>query len=207
MKPIFSRNEEIDKIAFLNWRISKKEDIPNLFNIADGFLSAAIKLAKLSLINNRDKSADILIFAILTNANHGIELYLKAMTWTLNKIIGSEMRIEGGHNIQQIYDTVRARIKDYKGQVSLKEFDGSTLSLKEYIKELFDKIQVDKGVNMDFSRYPLNSKYESHFYVQAVGNVEIDLENFVVRFEEIHLALDNMSNFIYDQELIEGFGL
>ncbi len=85
MQPIFSRNINIDKIAFLNWRISQNSDIRNLLNLADGFLISAIELAKHCLENNEDKRADILIFPILTNANHGIELYLKSLNWTLNE--------------------------------------------------------------------------------------------------------------------------
>ncbi|HVV55193.1 MAG TPA: hypothetical protein VHC47_07710 [Mucilaginibacter sp.] len=54
---------------------------------------------------------------------------------------------------------------------------------------------------MDFSRYPFNTKYEQHFYVDIVGNVEVDLENFVSRFEIIHQNLENLWSFLYDQEL------
>ncbi|WP_311952841.1 hypothetical protein [Mucilaginibacter terrae] len=200
MKPIFSRNDDVDKIAFLNWRI-EEDNILNMLNIADGFLTAAVQLAEYSLIDNTHKQADITIFAILTNANHGIELYLKAITWTLNKIIGSESRIEGSHDIEQIYKTVRAKIKKYGGQLSLKEFNNQTAGLVSYIDELYAKIKTGNNDNMDFSRYPINTKYAPHIYVSQVGNVEVDLENFVSRFKEIYEALENISSFLYHQEL------
>jgi hypothetical protein len=202
MKPVFSRNDDIDKIAFLNWRISYDDEIRNLLNMADGFMLSAIRLAKMCLINNGDKSADILIFPILTNANHGIELYLKGIMWALNKIMKSEMKIEGGHNIKQIFETVSAKVKHYKGGISLEDFKKATTELSVYIDELFNKIdatpQKDK---MDFSRYPFNNKYENHFYVDIVGNVEVDLENFVTRFESIKQTLENIADFLIYQEL------
>jgi hypothetical protein len=202
MQPIFSRNDDIDKIAFLNWRIAREDNIRNLRNLANGFMLASIRLARLCLIYNRDKTADILIFPILTNANHGIELYLKAITWTLNEIMNSGSKIEGAHNIQQIFNTVKSKIKKYKGRVSIKDFNECTAELQEYIVELFDKIKAtEKKDNMDFSRYPFNTKYEQHFYVDIVGNVEVDLENFVSRFEIIHQNLENLWSFLYDQEL------
>src|SRR4051812_34742867 len=110
-KPVFSANEDIDKSAFINWRTKKGSEILNLLNLADGFMLAAVQLAKAALTDNKQKTADITIFPMLMNANHGIELYLKAMTWILNILCGNQNRIEGSHNIKQIYDTLRSKIK------------------------------------------------------------------------------------------------
>jgi hypothetical protein len=202
MQPIFSRNEDYTKIAFLNWRIDKWSDILNMLNMADGFMRSAIELSTFALNNNDDKAADILIFPILTNANHGIELYLKALTWMLNKKMGEEIRIEGAHNIRQIYATVRSKIKKYGGGINIKDFDLETEGLHKYIEELFEKTQATaKQDKMDFSRYPFDNKYENHFYVDQIGNVEIDLENFVERFTAIHKSLKKLSDFLYHIEL------
>ncbi|WP_199119362.1 hypothetical protein [Pedobacter sp. ASV28] len=204
MKPVFSRNEDIDKMSFLNWRISKDDDIQNLINIANGYLEASIRLAKLCLITNHNKIADILIFPVLNNANHGIEIYLKAIIWTLNKILNSGERTQRGHNLKQLYRTVVSKIKSYGGGITLHEFNVSTIGLKSYIDELFETIKGgDKKDNMDFSRYPFNTNYESHFYVEKLGNVEVDLENFVERFEEIKTALDNIASYLYYDEMTD----
>ncbi|WP_152542449.1 hypothetical protein [Pedobacter sp. V48] len=206
MKPIFSRNEDIDRIAFLNWRISKDRHIQNLTNIAEGYLTAAIRLARLCLINNNDKSADIVIFPILMNANHGIEIYLKAIMWSLNVIMKSDARIDRGHNLLQLYRSVRSKIKSYGGNLTLKDFNEATAGLLNYLEELFEKTKgTDKKDNMDFSRYPFNTSYENHFYVEKFGNTEVDLENFVVRFEEISVVLDNIASFLYEHEIPEDF--
>jgi hypothetical protein len=70
------------------------------------------------------------------------------------------------------------------------------------LEELFSITKAsDKKDNMDFSRYPFNTSYESHFYVEELGNVEVDLENFVTRFEEIKIVLDNIANYLYHNEI------
>ena len=199
---IFSGNEDINKTAFLNWRTSKQEDIENMLVLAKGFLDSAVQLAKDCLNNNDDKQADILIFPILTNANHGIELYLKSLIWTLNKLLKFEFKIEGSHNIQQMYQTVEAKIKKYKDNEWVKHFKEENLNLTEYIDELFAVISVTgKKDNMDFSRYPLTNRYENHFYIDKLGNVEVDLENFIKRFERIKEVLDERASYFFYQEL------
>jgi hypothetical protein len=206
MRPIFSRNEDIDRIAFLNWRISKDTNILNLINMGDGYLLSAIRLAKLCLINNSDKTADIIIFPILMNANHGVEIYLKAIIWSLNVIIGSEDKIERGHNILKLFKSVRSKIQHYSGKISLQEFDQSMAGLAHYLNELYEKINAtDRKDNMDFSRYPFDTKYEHHFYAERLGNVEIDLENFVIRFESILKSLDHVASFLYHHEIPDQF--
>lgn len=204
MKPIFSRNVDVDKIAFLNWRTSKYSYIQNMYVLAEGYMSSALILAKKCLDNNDDKKGDMLIFPILNNANHAIELYLKAILWTLNKIIKNNAKIEGGHNIKQIYETVKSRIREYPGQVSVSDFNKQTKVLKLYIDELFKIIKaIPKNDKMDFARYPFSKNYENHFYVEALGNVEVDLENFVSQFKLISDSLEDLADFLFFQELNE----
>jgi hypothetical protein len=202
MRPIFTANDDFRKSAFLNWRTSSNADILNILVLAEGFMSSAIELARLCLQNNDDKKADMLIFPILANANHGIELYLKAFLWTLNKLMKSDRQIEGGHNIQQILQSTKARLKEYKGQSSLNDFNKETEGLEQYIDELFAMIKATpKHDKMDFARYPISDKYENHFYIDELDNIQIDLENFVNRFEKVHVALDNITSYFFYQEL------
>lgn len=176
--------------------------LPGGLRLAEGYLESSIILAKHCLLDNDDKKADIIIFPILTNANHGIELYLKALNWILNKLMNSQKKVEGSHNIQQIFQTLKSKIKSYNGNLSLKEFNSSTKELESYIDELFNKIEATSNDDkMDFSRYPFSNDYDNHFYVDAIGNVEIDLENFVSRFEIIKENLETLSDFLYYQEL------
>ncbi|MCH6233945.1 hypothetical protein [Cognataquiflexum rubidum] len=203
MKPIFSRNIDINKTAFVNWRTSKNEDIQNMLVLAEGFLTSSIELAKVALASNKDKKADIMIFPILTNANHGIELYLKSLVWTLNKLLKSENKIEEmNHDIKKILETAQKKIEQYKDQESLDFFNHQIEELQSYINELFTIIKASpKNAKMDFSRYPFDHKYLNHFYVDELGNVEIDLENLISRFEKILETLDERISYFYYQEL------
>lgn len=202
MKKFFQGNENFKKSAFLNWRTSNKEDIGNLLVLAEGFLDSSIHLIKRCLSDNDDKKADILIFPILHNANHGIELYLKTLIWTLNRLIGAELKIEGKHNIQQMFLTVRLKIKSFKDKDWLKHFDEQNKTLKEYISELCGLISgYGKGDNMDFTRYPITNKYENHFYIDKLDNVEIDLENLKDQLIQIKKSLDERVSYFFYQEL------
>jgi hypothetical protein len=202
MKPIFSGNSDYNKSAFVNWRTTRHDNIQNMLVLAKGFLLSSIELAKTSLSNNSDKKADILIFPILANANHGIELYLKAFVWTLNKLLRSQYNIEGRHNIKQILDTVQAKLTEYKDKDALNYFNNHCKELLNYIDELYIKIQaIPKQDKMDFSRYPIDDKYKNHFYIDELENVEVDLENFISRFQIILDTLDEIVSYFLDQEL------
>lgn len=202
MKKIFQGNQDHHNTAFLNWRTSSREDIGNLLVLAEGFLNSSIQLTMDCLTNNDDKKADALIFPILHNANHGIELYLKAMIWTLNRLLGTELKIEGNHNIQQMFSTVREKIKYHKGDNWLIHFDKQNNALEKYICELFNLISgYGKGDNMDFARYPITNKYENHFYIDKLDNIEIDLENLKDQLIQIKESLDERASYFFYQEL------
>lgn len=202
MSKIFIGNIDYTKSAFLNWRTSSKEDIGNLLVLANGFLTSSIQLCQACLAENNDKKADVLIFPILHNANHGIELYLKAMIWTLNRLIGNNFKIEGKHNIQQMFATIQCKIRTYKDTQWLNHFNVQNENLSEYIIELFQMISgYGKGDNMDFSRYPITDKYENHFYIDRLNNVEINLENLSERLKIIKDALDERASYFFYQEL------
>lgn len=198
MSKIFKSNKDYSKTAFLNWRTSNHEDIGNLLVLAEGFLSSSIELCRNCLINNNDKKADCLIFPILHNANHGIELYLKAMIWTLNKLLGNNLKIEGNHDIRQMFFTVQSRIESYKGIKWRQHFDKKSKPLYDYIHELFGMISSPgKGNNMDFSRYPITNKYKNHFYIDQLNNVMIDLENLEKCLIKIKETLDERASYFF----------
>lgn len=204
MDKIFQGNEDSRKSAFLNWRVSNTESIENLFVLAEGFLNSSIQLIQICLDNNDDKKADILIFPILHNLNHGIELYLKAMIWTLNSLLENKQKIEGNHNIKQMFFTVRSKIKEYKDKDWLKDFDKKNELLEKYILELFDLISgYGKGDNMDFTRYPITNKYENHFYVDRLDNIVVDLEILNEQIIKINTALEERAAYFFYQELNE----
>lgn len=204
MKAIFSYNTEVDMNAYINWRTKKYNPIQNMITIADGFMESSLILAEQCIEDNRDKKADIIIYPILFNVNHAIELYLKAILWTLNSILNNGIKVEGSHNIKQILTVVISRVEQYESEKERKtHFKKLIANLKEYINELFAKIENDvdgkKKDNMDFSRYPFDKKYEPHFYIDTFDNVVVDLENFIERFREIGQNLRQISlHYLYD---------
>jgi len=203
LKPIFSRHLDIDKMSFLNWRMESGET-RNILNLAEGYLTSAIQLSEICLFDNEDKKADILIFPILANANHALELYLKGLTIMLNEILGNSQKIEGTHNLKQLYNTLKARIKELDGQRALTELEGNFIELTEYIEELVEKIDsTPQNDKMDFARYPFTKKYENHFYIDTFENVEIDIENLKNRLEVLFEKLKSYSDYLFYNRLNE----
>lgn len=201
MKDIFARNDQhYTKLAFLNWR-TDGEDIGNLLVLADGYLSSSILLIKKCLKKNRDKKADKIIFPVLYNANHGIELYLKALTWKLNELLGNRKKIEGSHDIKQIFSVVKARIIEFGIDHRAKNFKELTKELDFYITELYSKLEEDKGKkNLDFSRYPISSDYMKHFYALEWKNIEIDLVNLLDIYQRIYDNMEDLTAYYYHEE-------
>jgi len=202
MSKIFKGNPNtFEKTAFLNWRVYQDDEIGNILSLAEGFLNSSINLLKLCVSNNEDNKADMLIFPILTNLNHGMELYLKALIWTLNKLNKSEEKFSKTHNLKTLINESLKKIKETEGDDSFKHFSQSTTELQSYISELYEKINTDgKSDNIDFSRYPITKKMKNHFYVAEKENVEIDLVHLLNVTEKILESLDDrVSYFFYDK--------
>lgn len=200
MKEVFSYNADINKTAYINWRTSHHDHIHNMIVIADGFMRSSIMLAEAALFDNWDKKADSIIYSIMFNANHAIELYLKATVWTLNILLNNQQKIEGKHDIQQILQTMVKRVNEFEtDKEKKKQFNNMINGTKMYVDELFQKLATQDGKrkkdNMDFSRYPFDQKYVPHFYITEFDNVVVDLENFVVRFKEIGDSLRQIATY------------
>lgn len=196
-KNIFSRHDDINKMAFITWRMDE-ENIVNLFNLADGYFISTQKLCNELIMNNQDKKADIVIFPILMLFNHGVELYLKGLIMTLNNQIGNNRKLDGTHNLSQLFNVLCARIKDLEGQKESNKFIDANNNLKSYIEELMMKIEpTNKNDKMDFPRYPFTKKDGNHFYVDTRSNIEIDLVNLRERTIEIIRNLEQYADYFY----------
>lgn len=87
-------NEDIDKNAYLNWRLNYHDPLQNMIAMADGYITSIKVNVEACLKNPYEKQADILIFPMLFSLNHGIELYLKATCWALNILLGYKEAIK-----------------------------------------------------------------------------------------------------------------
>lgn len=121
----------------------------------------------------------------------------------LKMLLKNEREIEGRHNIDQIYKNVKAKIKEYEGSKVMHDFESDAFGLSEYITELYNKINATfKNNKMDFSRYTFTKNRENHFYVDGFKNVEIDLENFLDRFNEIWRKLEEISDYYFYNKIL-----
>ena len=208
LKPIFSNNADIEKTAYLNWRTNHRMYLHNLGVLAEGYLNASIYLAEVALDDNDDKKADSIIFPILFNANHAIELYLKEILWCQYILLEKKQKIEGGHDLRQLFNSVSNRMDDVLQKYDFltenkKGYNSLMKNLKSYIDELYDKLMLsdqkgDPNSKMSFSRYPFSKDYQEYFYVKELQNVVVDLENFIYRFREIGDNLDRLAGFFYN---------
>ncbi|HDR4590240.1 TPA: hypothetical protein QCR33_001020 [Bacillus cereus] len=201
MRDIFSYNTDINKNAYMNWRTTRYDHIHNMIVVAEGFKDSALLLVKNILKDNTDKKADNLIFPILFNANHSIEVYLKAICWTQNLLLNKNATFEGNHNLKGLFTKVVDLENELKSG-NKEVFYEMLNNLKDYIDELYDKIERTvkdkKGNNktihdITFCRYSLNNDLEPQFYINTLDNVVVDLENFLIVFEAIFKNLDSLS--------------
>ncbi|MCS6596046.1 hypothetical protein [Bacillus cereus] len=202
MKKIFSNNPDIDKNAFMNWRTHSGDPIHNMIVVAEGFRDSALLLVKDVLKNNTDKKADNLIFPILFNANHSIEVYLKSICWTQNLLLNKSDTFNGNHNLKGLF----TKVVDLENELNIigdkSVFNKELNNLEAYIDELYEKIERTITKNngnekiiheITFCRYALTNDMEPQFYIDTFDNVVVDLENFLKIFEQIFKTLDSLS--------------
>lgn len=204
MKKIFnSRNSDIDKTAFMNWRTNPHEPIQNMNVIANGYFQSAFTLAENCLNDNSNKQADILIFPMLFSVNHAIELYTKSICWSMNILLNYNSTFKENHDIRGIGLTAKQKIKEFGFREGHEEteFNKMIINLEVYLDDLVNTI-ADNDVNnaylnIDFSRYPTNNHNEYHFYLKTYENVTLDLEYFIEIFKDINACLNSLSNYYY----------
>ncbi|MFY0782903.1 hypothetical protein AB1K18_21825 [Peribacillus simplex] len=200
MKDIFSYHTDINKNAYMNWRTNRFDHIHNMHVIAEGFMNSAITLTETCLKDNHDKKADMLIFPILFNLNHGIEVYLKAMCWNLNQLLNKTETFESSHNLKNLIKATKKLTVEFDKRTEALQW---SFQLEKYIDELYTKIETvkDNGrkfYDITFARYSLTRDLEPQFYITEFNNVVIDLENFVQFFNDVYKDLDNMSSYLLE---------
>ena len=198
MKKVFSYNANIEKNAYMNWRTNKYEEIHNMNVVAEGFIEGASILIQECLEDNCDTKADILIFPILFSINHSIEVYAKSICWSLNVLLGNNSKFNKNHDIRGIWLTAKQKIKDFGFGVGREEddFKNMIITTDKYIDEIFNVIKnedINNAYhNIDFSRYPINNRWENHFYIKSFDNVTVDLENLYMIVEDIKQCLNRL---------------
>ena len=196
---IFHYNEDVDKTAYLNWRMGFGSNSRRQFIVmGEAFFSTAFNLVQQSTSNNSDKKADLWIFPIMFNVVHGIEVYLKAINACLNVVLGkAHTNIEGGHDIKQLCNVAKSLIIEYK---NINKCD-TTAQMFTAIKAIGNFIEniYQKTDDMTFARYPMAKNKNGHFYIQTLENEVVDLEMLQEQMVIIYKLLD----FIYEMPELE----
>lgn len=197
-KNVFSYNADINKTAYMNWRMEVFSAEHNLQVMGNGFFLAAECLLQNALENNQDKRADTLIFPILYSIDQGIEVYLKAIIHLIEVLVSGKASNHTTHNVLQLFREMKALIK--KKEIKTTGLDAHLCSLSKYINELASKIADAKGnPKMDFARYPFDTEGMAYFYV-SLSNVPVDMEYLLEQIREIRDSLDSLYT-MYSVEL------
>lgn len=198
---IFSYNSSINRTAYLNWRINDFYSEWYQFNIMGyAYLDASINLMIL-LKGNDYKQADSLIFPILFNAIHGIEIYLKGLITGFNLTLDKSNRsIPKGHDIKKLSRVIRnvssEFSKKYLKQTMQEEFKRIVTIIEDITENIFAETQ-----DITFPRYPsgLNDKGTTpHFYVERKENVTVDLDLLSEQIVVIYYIFDYMETVIME---------
>ena len=187
---IFNYNSDIEKTAYLNWRTSSAHTSRKQFVVlGEAFFSASYNLIQQCLIDNNDKKADSLIFPIMFDIVHGIEVYLKAINASLSIALEKKRGVsEGGHDLKALCGTARNLIIAYKNTnrcaTTEQMFEGIKV-VERFIDNIYEKTN-----DMTFARYPLAKNKQGHFYIETFENEVIDLELLAEQVVYVFKMLD-----------------
>jgi len=189
MPTIFQYNPDIDKNAYMNWRMDRRNSRRQFVVIGEAYFSTAHNLVQQCLIYNTDKKADLWIFPILFNIVHGIEVYLKAINASLKCVLKKDRTaIEGGHDIRQLCCVSKKLLLEYKKSNkcgTTNEMYSAIEVIENFIANIYKKTN-----DMTFARYPMAKDKNDHFYVQAFENEVVDLEILNQQIVIVYKLLD-----------------
>ena len=190
MNNLFSHNIDINKNAYLNWRTDETDQAYNMYVIAKGFSNAAKQLITDVLSDNRDKKADSLIFPILYSVDQSIELYIKAILRQIDILNGEKPSNYKTHDIKKLVDSLRGAVNKIENNSG--KLETHIKPITDYIAELYSRISDQRGVNIDFARYPIDTSGDAHFYITEKDNIVIDVENLKHWFDKIDDILSGL---------------
>lgn len=178
----------------MNWRI--RETISGTFlMMSEGYFSSVEINIKNILEDNWDKKADSLIFPVLFNFIHAMELSLKAILCSIENLLGQKNNhIQNGHDIRQLYNTIISRLRNKGLKKDIEQF----IEVECIIRQIYQKTNL-----MDFARYPIDAHKSGHFYIKEYENVVVDLEVLLHYVEICKDVLLRMGDY-YNYKVIEG---
>lgn len=175
---IFYGEKDIDydkskEYAFLNWRFddsmgtNNKENptqiISDNFEMGKAYISNAI-IALFAIVYNKNSSsvADTLVFPILFNTWHGIELWLKSSIHAIRLLTNAEGKVEKNHDIYHYMDILKTELH----KLNMKRTAEIALVEVEELVNEFERVDA----HCDFARYSFNKQGNYQFYNAPAGD-------------------------------------
>ena len=150
------------------------DDAQHFWLMSEAYFDSSEIIINECLKDNSDNKADRLVFPILFDIIHGIELSVKAIICNLNLIINNKPLFEKNHhNIKQLVSTAISmlhRVDAHEGN----NYFCEALTAMKLVKRFVDNI-YERTNDMTFARYPLSSDNKDMFYANYENQVYIDM--------------------------------
>lgn len=155
--------------AFLNWSFDNsmggKDNLAQFaqdnFVMGNAYMANAV-LGLYSIIYNRNRcaTADTLIFPIMFDIWHGLELWLKSSVYAIDFLTDSDKKKEN-HRIYDYLNTLKNELK----KLGMNQTIDIALSEVTALIGEFQRVNA----NFDFARYSFDSKGNYQFYNAPLG--------------------------------------
>ena len=156
--------------SYLNWRMNGAKESLKYKEIGEGFFISAIVQLERCLEYNGDRKGDALIFSVLFNLTHALELYLKALIILCHENRYSLSIKTKTHNVISLSNDLKRELNsEYNDlyMIGCKDFD--------FITKLIDYV-FSYTKDPTFARYPFDNNNKEQFYVNSKNNIVIDME-------------------------------
>lgn len=187
-KSFYLKNQhDKTEYAYLSWRMQSDSHAEKFKEMGEGYFVSAIIILENCLAENRDRKGDSVIFPVLFNVEHAIELYLKASLKMLNEHGHPIQYRSHAHSISDLSESLRNGVQ----QIS----SISDLLLKDYdVLEAFIRFFYEHSNDVTFARYPLDTSDREFFYANTHENYIVDMSTLLLWVKALFYVLDR--NFI-----------
>lgn len=174
--------------AYMSWRMHSENQSWKYKEMGEGFFVSSIILLENCLDENRDRKGDAVIFPILFNVEHAIELYIKALIYLVGENgITTNMRMNK-HSIKEYINELNLILSSCDTamyDIACHDFD--------YLNQFLDYF-FDETYDFTYARYPFNTSNHAQFYVDSNDNYIVDMKILLDWIKSIFYILDK--NFI-----------
>lgn len=193
LNSIYNRNNILKRNAFLNDRMIIPSENSSKFKImSKRYFDTAYTMLQLCLIDNFEKQSDLWIFPILYNIVHGIELCLKCIDVDLYAITNSApKKTETNHDFDTLTESINqslASLTNIIDENKRKKLQQAFNIVCSFRSDIFIHTQ-----DINFLRYPTNSKHSPFFYAKRHKDVVVNIETLYINL----LIVYNLLDYIY----------